>query len=137
MFKNLLPPTTYRIKIHTNKKVNQKIKEKTLNNMDIYGKRDTKEISDRIDALNKEWDIERTLETNAGALILIGSTLGLITGKKRWSVLTGIVGGFLLQHAIQGWCPPLPILRKMGVRTSSEIDGEKYYLKYLRGDFKI
>jgi len=35
---------------------------------------------------------------------------------------------FLLQHGMQGWCPPLPILRRLGVRTRGEIDREKYEL---------
>ena len=43
--------------------------------------------------------------------------------------------GFLFQHATQGWCPPVPLFRKLGVRTRSEIDREKYALKILRGDF--
>lgn len=35
----------------------------------------------------------------------------------------------------QGWAPPVPILRTIGVRTLQEIDHEKYALKALRGDF--
>ena len=46
-----------------------------------------------------------------------------------------MIGGFLLQHAVQGWCPPLPFFRANGVRTQSEIDEEKFALKALRGDF--
>jgi len=42
---------------------------------------------------------------------------------------------FLFQHAVQGWCPPVPVFRRMGVRTRKEIDREKYALKALRGDF--
>jgi hypothetical protein len=45
------------------------------------------------------------------------------------------VTAFLFQHAVQGWCPPLPILRRLGFRTASEIDTERYALKALRGDF--
>lgn len=40
-----------------------------------------------------------------------------------------------MQHAIQGWCPPLPILRKLNIRTSKEIEQEKYALKIIHGDF--
>ena len=47
-----------------------------------------------------------------------------------------IVCGFLLQHAIQGWCPPVPVFRRLGVRTSFEIEQERYALKSLRGDFQ-
>jgi hypothetical protein len=49
--------------------------------------------------------------------------------------LTGTVGFFLLQHALQGWCPPLPIIRALGVRTAEEISAEKAVLKRMRGDF--
>jgi hypothetical protein len=41
----------------------------------------------------------------------------------------------LLQHAVQGWCPPIPILRRLGFRTADEINRERYALKALRGDF--
>jgi hypothetical protein len=47
-----------------------------------------------------------------------------------------VVGSFLLQHAVQGWCPPLPVFRRWGVRTQPEIDYERYALKALRGDFR-
>ena len=42
---------------------------------------------------------------------------------------------FLLQHAVQGWCPPVPFFRRRGVRTAREIEIERYALKALRGDF--
>ncbi len=45
------------------------------------------------------------------------------------------VSSFLLIHALQGWCPPLPVLRRLGFGTASEIDYERYALKALRGDF--
>jgi hypothetical protein len=41
----------------------------------------------------------------------------------------------MLQHALQGWCPPLPFIRKRGVRTADEINAEKTALKLMRGDF--
>ena len=44
--------------------------------------------------------------------------------------------GFLFQHAVQGWCPPIPILRRLGFRTSYEIEEERAALKALRGDFE-
>jgi hypothetical protein len=49
--------------------------------------------------------------------------------------LSGIVLSLLLQHAVQGWCPPLAVLRRRGVRTRREIEEERYALKALRGDF--
>jgi hypothetical protein len=55
---------------------------------------------------------------------------------RRWLVLPGLVSAFLLQHAIQGWCPPVPVLRKLGFRTSYEIEEERRALKALKGDFE-
>ena len=92
-------------------------------------------ISRRLEELDAEWDIERTLEANAATASLIGLTLGA-TVDKRWFIFPGIVATFLLQHALQGWCPPLPIFRRLGVRTQSEIDYERYALKAIRGDFE-
>jgi hypothetical protein len=40
-----------------------------------------------------------------------------------------------MQHALQGWCPPVPLLRRLGFRTSFEIEEERQALKALRGDF--
>jgi hypothetical protein len=58
-----------------------------------------------------------------------------VTSSKKWFVLPAIVSGFLLRHAIQGWCPPVPVLRRLGIRTRLEIERERYALKILRGDF--
>lgn len=52
-----------------------------------------------------------------------------------WVILPIIVLSFFLQHALQGWYPPLPIFRSMGKRTWAELDHEKYALKVLKGDF--
>lgn len=91
-------------------------------------------ISERIRELDKEWSIERTLQVNAASLALSGTLLGAFV-NKRWFVLPGIVSSFLLQHGLQGWCPPLPFMRSLGLRSRREIDEERYALKALRGDF--
>ena len=92
-------------------------------------------ISSRLRELDRESDVERVLEANASALALIGLSLGVAV-HRRWLVVPAVVLGFLLQHAIQGWCPPLAVLRRLGLRTRTEIDAERYALKYLRGDFR-
>ena len=75
------------------------------------------------------------LETNAALFALAGVILGA-TRDRRWLALPALVTTFLFQHAVQGWCPPLPILRRMGVRTSREIELERVALKILLGDFE-
>lgn len=91
-------------------------------------------IAERLQQLEQEWDTERILETNASLLAFTGLLLGLLV-HPGWFWLTGIVLPFLLQHAIQGWCPPLLLIRRLGARTRKEIDLEKYALKAIRGDF--
>ncbi len=131
----MLPPTSTRVSDHTSDSANRRIRERTERNIREYASKGSIAISKRLAELEEEWDIERTLEANAASLMLIGLTLGTLTSKK-WFVLPGVVSGFLLQHALQGWCPPVPFFRRRGVRTAEEIHAEKYALKALRGDFE-
>ena len=57
-------------------------------------------------------------------IALIGLGLGTLV-DRRFLLLPAAVAGFLLQHALQGWCPPLPLFRSLGVRTAGEIDEER------------
>lgn len=91
-------------------------------------------INRRLAELDREWDIERLLQANASTLSLVGVGLAATSGKK-WAILPGVVFSFLFQHAVQGWCPPLPVFRRIGIRTRQEIERERYALKVLRGDF--
>lgn len=136
MTKSILPPTTKRVEYHTKPEVNQAIKEQTISR--LYGLYNCKSAKNTvlnycIDDLSKEWDTERVLEANAAAIILISSILGL--KKSKAFFIPGMISFFLLQHALQGWCPPLPVIRKIGVRTAEEINNERVALKMIRGDF--
>jgi hypothetical protein len=96
----------------------------------------TGQIDQRLHELDREWDIERSLEANAATVCVLSVILGT-TVDRRWYFLPGVVGAFLLQHALQGWCPPLPVLRRLGVRTSSEIEEERRALMDLRRDMEM
>lgn len=122
-----------RVRRHTTAARLEEMDGKTRRNVREFGAKPA-EIDDRIAELEREWDVERTLEANASTLALTGAVLGT-TVNRRWFWLTGGVLGFLFQHATSGWCPPLPVLRRLGVRTQNEIDQEKYALKAIRGDF--
>ncbi|WP_368505931.1 DUF2892 domain-containing protein [Alkalihalophilus sp. As8PL] len=130
----ILPSTFERVEEHTSDKVNLKISEQTKRNINYYRGKSYNEIERRLKDLDAEWDTERVLEANASSLILVGTALGFAVNRK-WHLLSGVVGGFLLQHALQGWCPPLSVIRRMGVRTATEINEEKTALKEIRGDF--
>jgi len=88
------------------------IHERTIKNIKELGKYDTAKISEKIRNLDFEWDTERVLETNAATIIILSIILGFLF-SQWWFILSGIVALFLLQHALQGWCPPLPIIRKL------------------------
>ncbi|MEG3439731.1 hypothetical protein V0288_21565 [Pannus brasiliensis CCIBt3594] len=123
-----------RVRENTPATLNAEIDRKTIERLRDRADRSPEEISGRIRELGREWDTERVLEANASILALTGLLLGIFV-HANWFWLTGIVLPFLFQHATQGWCPPLPVIRWMGVRTRDEIDREKYALKVLRGDF--
>lgn len=127
-----IPYTSQRVSQHTAPRLARRIKLRTDRNIQYYA-RHPERIDKRLSELDREWDIERTLEANAAALSVASVLMGAFVNRK-WFFLPGIVGGFLLQHAIQGWCPPLPIFRRMGVRTQPEIARERYALKALRDD---
>src|SRR5437764_3002954 len=91
-------------------------------------------IARRLCELDAEWDIERAIEANASILAFAGIVLG-VRGSRSWLLLSALVTGFLFQHALQGWCPPVPVLRRLGFRTAQEIERERQALKVLRGDF--
>ena len=114
-----------RVRRSTPEHLNEQIDLQTNRNIQHYSNASQRDIQRRMLELDREWDVERVLEVNASTLALTGLALGLAVNKK-WLLLSGAVMGFLLQHGIQGWCPPLPVLRHLGIRTRGEIDREKY-----------
>ncbi len=129
------PETTTRVMRHTARHVNAEICRQIEENVTRTAAGGVAAINRRLAELDREWDIERTLEANAATASLIGLTLGA-TVDRRWFLFPAVVAGFLLQHAVQGWCPPVPVFRRLGFRTQTEIDYERYALKVLRGDFQ-
>jgi hypothetical protein len=126
--------TADRVSSHTSDEVNDRIRRETDRRVASLARSGPHAIDARLAELDREWDIERWLETGASSLMLVGTLLG-VTVHRRWFVLPATVGAFLLQHALQGWCPPLPVFRRLGVRTADEINQERFALKALRGDF--
>ena len=123
-----------RVRANTSEEINRQLDHETDARVFAYAEKSADEITRRIKELDREWDMERLLETNASAIAFTGLLLG-VTRNKKWLIVPGIVLPFLFQHAVQGWCPPVPVFRRLGVRTREEIDREKYALKVLRGDF--
>jgi len=123
-----------RVQAHTAECVNQRIQEQAERRI-IEAAIDSKaRLSERIRNLENEWDIDRLLEMNASAIAFSGVAFGLLVNRKFFAIPCFILP-FLFLYATKGWCPPIPILRRLGIRTRHEIDDEKFALKALRGDF--
>jgi hypothetical protein len=129
----MFPGTAARVPEHTSDAINRRIHTEMEARIRWYAERPEK-IGARLQQLDQEWDVERTLEANAAALAFSGVVLAGAV-DRRWLALPALVTAFLFQHATQGWCPPLPVLRRLGFRTMREIDTERTALKALRGDF--
>jgi hypothetical protein len=125
-----------RVRAHTAERANAELDEQRLRDVaGLVGASDA-QIARRIEELDREWDVERVLEANASALMLLSLGLAAVH-SRRWLALSTAVPAFLLQHALQGWCPPIAVIRRMGVRTRREIDAERTALKAIRGDFDV
>jgi hypothetical protein len=124
----MLPATFERVPRHTAPEVNRRIRRQTLANLTRYRNAGPEAIRRRLDELDHEWDIERAIEANAAGVALAGLALGVFV-DRRFLLLPAAVAGFLLQHALQGWCPPVPVLRRLGFRTAREIFEERLALR--------
>jgi hypothetical protein len=118
-----------RVSSNTDPEINAWIREQTEQRMREVASRGRFAIQQRLHELDEEWDIERYVETLAPTFTLIGMTLGFAR-DRRWFVLPFVVQSFFLQHALQGWCPPVPVLRRLGVRTMQEIERERCSLQH-------
>lgn len=129
----MLPSTLERVPSNTPDWINKRIQYQTEANIIRYAHSDAGAIEMRLHELDQEWDIERCLETMAPTFTIIGITLGL-TRDRKWFALPLLVQAFFLEHALKGWCPPLPVLRYLGFRTAAEIEQERRALETLRRD---
>jgi hypothetical protein len=128
-----IPTTKDRVPDHTEPAINARIELETRARVQSLA-HDKARIDTRLRELDEEWDIERAIEANAATLAFLGVLLGLFA-HPYWLALPALVTAFLFQHAVQGWCPPVPVLRRLGFRTAYEIEHERYALKAVRGDF--
>ena len=132
----MIPSTIDRVPQQTAAHVNEQIRRQTDANIARTLTAGPAAIRQRLAELEREWDIDRLLEPNASSAILVGSALGAFV-DKRFFAIPAVIAAFLLQHAIQGWCPPLPVFRRLGVRTGEEINREREALKRALGEERV
>lgn len=130
----MIATTAERVINVTPEHINEQIRAKTRERIAYCAAVGLEAIDRRLAELDKEWDIERAIEANFAGVVLASGVLGL-TSNRVWHLFSAVAAGFLLQHALEGWCPPVPVFRRLGFRTLKEIDEERFALKALRGDF--
>ena len=130
----MLAASTSRVERNTTEEINRARRAEIERSLRYHATR-RQEIPARLAELDREWDIERAIEANAATIALAGIGLAAFV-DRRFLLLPAAVAGFLLQHAIQGWCPPVPVLRRLGFRTPAEIHEERCGLKMLRGEYR-
>ena len=66
--------------------------------------------------------VDNWIRVIAGSFILISLALGVpaspLFHSAYWLWFTAFVGANLLQYGVTGFCPMVPILKKLGVRAS-------------------
>jgi hypothetical protein len=81
----------------------------------------------RLRQLDRELDQEQALQMGAAGLGFLGAILSF-TVNPAFALLPAMAFATLGQYAIQGWCPPVALLARLGLRSSKEIDRERYAL---------
>lgn len=125
-----------RIRRATAPELNAQIDRQTDANILHYANAMPEVIDERVEELNREWDIERLLAVNGTTVALAGLLLGT-TVNRKWLILPGIILPLLLNFNLRGWAPPLPVLRHLGLRSRSEIDRERTALLASSGDAAV
>jgi hypothetical protein len=116
--------------------VNRRIREQTEANIARYHGATADEIEQRLDRLDEEWDVDRALMASFATAVLLGTGLTVL-GNRKWLALAAASGFFMAIHTLKGWCPPLPVFRRLGFRTQAEIDEERFALTCDRQEIRM
>ena len=98
-------------------------------------------IRARLTELDREWHIDRALMLNFAVVagLSAGMTMRSLyrTGRLGvWGAMFWTQISFLAHHALRGWCPPVPVFRRLGYRTDREICAERVALERRLGELE-
>ncbi len=123
-----------RVRDHTPASVNRRIDEAARTSV-ARASGSAGGVAERLACLDREWDVDRTLMLLFPILGGVTLLTGLRKGRTRangWLALFGVQVGFMAWHSLVGWCPPMAVLRRLGVRTQKEIAEERFALLHER-----
>lgn len=127
--------TTQRVETNTPAVINERFDEQLQETIARYAHADVQAIDQRLAELDREWNTERLIETEAPLMIGLGITLGLARNRS-WFGVSALAAGMVILHNLQGWYPLLPVFRRLGIRSQNEIEQERNALRALRGDHR-
>jgi hypothetical protein len=125
-----------RVRDHSSVVVNRRIDCATEGRLQEYAMAGREQLGRRLAELDREWDVDRAIIATFSVLGGLTLSLGMRrAGPRRkgngWMYLFATQLGFLMMHALVGWCPPTAVLRRLGFRTSKEIQAEREILQEL------
>jgi hypothetical protein len=120
------PRRVDRIREHTASSVLDRIDARTARRIFRAARGGPDGLERRIAEVDKEWDVDRWLQLVFAA----GTMVSSVKGRKSviWRAILHAQQGFLMLDAMVGWCPPVEVLRRIGIRTQKEIDTERAVL---------
>ena len=88
----------------------------------------------RLSELDREWNVDRALMLNFALVGGLSASLAMRSLKRTgrlggWGAMFFTQIAFLAHHAIRSWCPPMPLFRRLGYRSSAEICAERVALE--------
>jgi len=131
--RSLMTAATDRVRSHTAQEILRRIDDQTRASLLQCAEKDSPRIAERMGALEREWDTDRALETEAATLGLVGLALGVLV-RPVFLAIPVVVAANVLLHASTGRYPLMPLFRRLRLRTAREIARERYAIKALRGD---
>jgi hypothetical protein len=130
----MIPLTSDRVHRNTPRRLNEGFHRQIHESVERHAQAHPQVLGRRLAELEHEWDVDRVMETTYSAAFLAG--LALAGRSRQGRLFCGVAAISLLSHGLFGWDLLLPLYRRLGFRTSSEIARERYALKAMRGDFR-
>ncbi len=92
-------------------------------------------IARRLRELAEERDLESVLESRASLVASLGFMAGALVNRRLPSIPVSWTAS-LVRLAATNWLPMETLLRRMGLRTSREIEIERVALRLMLGDLE-
>ena len=92
-------------------------------------------LARRLRELEEERDLESVLESRASLVESLGFMAGAVVNRRLPSVPVSWTAS-LVRLAATSWLPMETLLRRMGLRTSREIEIERMALRLMLGDLE-